>query len=470
MTPETKPDGRGVPRPPDQVSPGDRILIHENDGIVAIGRVIDLDGVLHCQGSTPGALHRLGIRDQYVRLLRPPNHVRIPDGTPVRLRLFDPEWATVEREGTIKAALKAEDAMRYNVRYQVPKGFANLDGHAVALGVHPDDIELRPTGEDEPKFAPDATSPHLVNEMSTALRDVSRLAVRNGANEARTVYHQVVEALSLTEQRVATEAQEIARGKLRHEVEQLLTNYDAPKPDHWGIQRGDVMEWLSRALQIGRGHARERDALAKEMTKLGASPAHSVTQMFEFVIAKTRAEARSNATAHAEQAASAKIRKLEKTIHDAFQYLNDQIPGIEGLTLDQKLREVVCDLRNKLAFAELHRGRQVVIAGVDQVRAVIERAVDGVPVELVEDLGGWFLRALAAANLAVIRHDWNGLDPTAEPVEPAAEPVTPDKPSPPTLDDVKAAWGTVVAEFAKVPEALRQAMADVERKRPGGSQ
>lgn len=577
MTPETKPTERGVPWPPDQVSPGDRILIHEDDGIVAIGRVVVIDpaGKLACQGSTSGALYDLGVRDQYVRLLRPANHVRIPDGTPVRLRLFDPAWATVEHDGTIKAALKAEDAMRYNVRYQVPKGFAALDGYAVALGVHPDDIELRPTGEDEPKPAPDPVeddpatqlrvidaalfnaavpwpssdsanvaqrvqdlirawvdlhagapenhlNPHLVNEMSTALRDISRLAVQHGGNEARTVYHQVVEALKLVEKRTANSAGTAGRVALRREVEVLLASYGAPKPEHWGKDRGDVMEWLDHALCIAREDRRERTALARMLTDLGASPAHTMVQMAEFVVAKTRADARANATAVAENAASARIEELTNALSEATEKahqheLGEQqaretladtesqhqelfrllsytepaphglglverltevlevskeqiralegdkstllaqvgeavvapniirdhsleamsllakvIPGVEGFTLPQKLREVLAYLDDRISSLELavaSNHPMTVVAGPDRVRSVVSRALSdrvGWAVEnlnrmLNEDhdaVGGWFLRTLANANLAVVVYDWEGIDPLAEPVEP----------------------------------------------------
>lgn len=607
MTPELKPDERGVPRPPDQVAEGDRVLIHEDDGIVAIGRVIDFDGVPHCQGATPGALHRIGVRDQYVRLLRPPDDVRIPDGTPVHLRVFDAEWATLECEGTIKAAVQVEGAMRYNVRYQVPKSFANLGGFAVALGVHPDDIELRPTGEDEPKFAPDddaetqlrtidtalfnggvplppsvhhtvaqrvqmlvhlwrelnapapdgtLLNPHLVNEQSTALRDISRLAVQHGANEAKTVYRQVVEALQLAKDRTTTSAGTAGRVALRREVEVALGNYGRPKPTHWQNQRGDVMEWLDHALCRAREQERELIGLAGYLCEHGATPSDTIGQMVETVLAKTRAEARANATQAAENAAAARIEKAEAKAHqceldeqqaretladtehqhqelfrmlsyaepyphgvdlierlsevmeafrarikaleadkktllgqvgeaaaapdkirehslEAMSLLAQRIPGVQGFTLPQKLREVLAFYDNRISELELavvSRKPKTVIAGADRVRAVVAHALSdrvGWAVENLnkmlnddhEAVGGWFLRTLANANLAVIVYNWDGLDPTAEPVEPHAEKVT--EPVPPTLDDVKAAWDTMVTQIAKVPQVLRDALKDL---------
>lgn len=490
MTPDLKPEQRGVLRPPDQLAEGARVLIHDAAGIVAIGRVIDLDGILRCQGATAGALHRLGVRDQYVRLLRPPNDVRIPDGTPVWLRMFVPEWATVELEGTIKAAIKAGGVMRYNVAY-----LASDDKRAVAFGVHPDDIELRPADEDEP----DDVNQHLVDEQSTALRDIGWFVADHGAHPAKTVYDQVV---------------------------QVVTRFDE-----------------------------EAKAAARLLVGNGARPDSTLTQMVREAVASTRAQARANATAHAEQAAAAKIRQLEqrirelengageeqskelfrllsyerpvphgaglterlnevlKVLHEqiraleadkstllaqvgeavaapdvireqsleAMSLLASHIPGVQGFTLPQKLREVLADKSNQIAALEMAvaaRKPSTVIVGADRVRAVISRALSdrlGWAVEnlnrmLNEDhdaVGGWFLRTLANANLAVIVHNWDGLDPVAEPVEPTAEPVAPDKPATPTLDDVKAAFSTMFEEIGKVPEAIRQALADADRARKG---
>jgi hypothetical protein len=364
---------------------------------------------------------------------------------------------------------------RYNVRYHVPEGPRQLGGFSTATGAHPEDIELREIEADAPAEDP---STHLIDEQSTALRDISRLAVNNGANETRTVYYQVVEALSLTEKQAAASAREHARGQLRREVEVLLTNYGAPRPTHWGAERGDVIEWLNHALCADREGRREATALAGMLTELGASPAHTVIQMAEFVIAKTRA----NATKAAEDAASATIEQSKKRIDaletdkttllaqvgeavaapdkirehslEAMSLLAKVIPGVQGFTLPQKLREVLAYLNDRISSLELAVASAhpvTVVAGPDRVRAVIERAVDGVPVELIEDLGGWFLRALANANLAVIVYNWDGIDPVAEPVEPTVKPA-----EPPTLDDVKAAWSELGTYFSSMLDEFRK--------------
>jgi hypothetical protein len=407
-------------------------------------------------------------------------------------------------DAVIKGRINVEGTPRYGARYYLDDGPRNLAGWYTAVGVHPQDIELRevePTPDPEESPLSDAAeqaaisaaemqvaaildtltksgiprphkgatpaewighlvrmfedqsnavtqvraallpvvddgsmtidsvareaaeryqaqrhaaNPHLVNAQSTALREVQELAVKCGGDERLETIGLLRSAFGATEKR----GYDVGRNQTLQDVHRLLLRYAVPMRRVVPVE--NVLDLLEKALRERDERVREVTDLARRLTGLGAPPTDTVDSMITFVIAQARAEARSNATAHAEQAASAKIRKLEKTIHDAFQYLNDQIPGIEGLTLDQKLREVVCDLRNKLAFAELHRGRLVVIAGVDQVRAVVQRAIEDGPVELdlINDLGGWFLRALAAANLAVIRHDWDGVDPTAEPVEP----------------------------------------------------
>jgi hypothetical protein len=464
MTPESElPRYRGVPTTHDLVSPGDYVQVQDGETVVA-GYVEMRDGQHACIAEHSGAVYLLDVRDRFVQMVRPRGV--LPDGVAVWYRTLEDTGAERWFKAEVARHFYVGVKPRYNLRYLSP----DFEGaYNDAAGVHPEDIELR---EVNPK--PDTSiNPHLMHEQSTTLREIGELAIRQGANRARAVYDQVVEALSLTEQRGAAEAQEIARGKFRHEVEQLLNNFNAPKPDHWGVGRGDAMEWLAHALMIARGDRRERTALAAEMTKIGASPAHSVTQMFEFVIAKTRAEARSNATAHAEQAAEAKIRQLEQKLNEppsvlqehtleAMSLLAQRIPGVQGFTLPQKLREVLAEYDNRISGMELalaSRKPTTVIVGADRVRAVIERELDGRgPAELMlmRDLGGWFLRTLANANLAVVVYNWDGIDPVAEPAEETVK----TAPAPPTLDDVKAAWGTMVAELDKIPEVLRDVLKD----------
>lgn len=534
MTPESNVLLRGIPTPPDEVASGDYVQVTDNDTTVT-GYVEMRDGALACIAEHSGVTYFLDARDCFVRMLRPRGV--LPDGAAVWFRLVSERGAEQWFKAKITRHYYVGVKPRYNVDYQS----ADFEGaYDEAAAVHAEDIELR---EANP-HSDTSINPHLMHEQSTTLREIGELAVRQGANPARAAYDQVVEAFSLTEQRATTAGEEVGRGKLRREIEQLLTNYDAPKPDHWGIQRGDVMEWLSRALQVGRGHARERYALAGELTRLGAPPELSVTQMVEFVIAKTRAEARANATRAAEEAASTVIEDLKRRRHEhecgeqqarealadterqhqelfrllsyaepaphgvdlverlsevmeafrarikalavdnqtlieqqgdgvpepdkirehaleAMSVLAKRIPGIQGFTLPQKLREVLAYYDNRISELELavvSRSPKTVIAGTDRVRAVVDRAIENGPAELTltRDLGGWFLRALANANLAVIVYNWDGIDPVAEPVEPTAAP-----PAPPTLDDVKAAWGDMVTQIAKVPQVLRDALKDL---------
>lgn len=488
MTPETDPLEHGVPIAANQLKVGDRVAVCNRDGSqLGVGTIRRVVNELQCVTdsiSDPRTFF-VDADNRRVRLLRP---VRVMgDGVAVWLRFLDAMGAETWSEGTIIGHNDVGDKPRYNVRYHVPEGPRQLGGFSTATGVHPEDIELRAVEAEPPAEDP---GPHLVNEMSTALRDVSRLAVRQGANQARAIYDQVVEALSLTEQRATKAAEENVRGRVRREVEVLLTNYGAPKPDHWGAERGDAMEWLDHALSVAREQRREGMALAGILTDLGATPTDHLIRMAEDVIAKTRAEARANATAVAERAASEKINALEgdkqmllgqvaeanaapdkirEHCVEAMSLLAGRIPGIQGFTLPQKLREVLAYYDNRISTLELAVSSPkplTVIAGPDRVRAVVSRALSDRVGWAVENLnrmlnenhdavGGWFLRTLANANLAVIVYDWEGLDPTAEPVEPTMKPA-----APPTLDDVKAAWGAVVSEIAKVPEVLRDILKD----------
>lgn len=527
MTPETELRDRGVPTTHDQVSEGDYVQVRDGDMVVT-GYVELRDGEHACIAEHSGVTYFLNGHDRFVQMLRPRGV--LPDGVAVWYRVLSERGAEKWFKAEVTHHFYAGIKPRYNLRYTSPDFEGAYDE---AAGVHPEDIELR---EATPK--PDTSiNPHLMHEQSTTLREIGELAVRQGANQARAVYDQVIEALSLTEQRATKAGEETGRVKLLREVEQLLTNYDAPKPDHWGVGRGDVMEWLSRALQVGRGHDRERYALAGELTRLGAPPSLAVTQMVEFVIAKTRADARANATKAAEEAASAKIDQLsegaaetERKVAEVFRLLSyaeprpsgaglvervgevleafrakikaleadkttllgqvgsataapdkireqsleamsllaQRIPGIQGFTLPQKLREVLAHYDNQItemALVVASGQPATVIAGADRVRAVIERALStpgrpdpaGDLMNLIiadrSAVGGWFLRVLANANLAVVFHNWDGIDPTAEPVEPTVKPA-----GPPTIDDVKQAWGTVMTELGKVPEALRKAL------------
>jgi len=590
-----EPRERGIPTEARYLSDGDRVLLFQDDELIVEGtashtggtvRVVEDDGSWTIiDRAAPGTR-------RHVRLLR--STAPIAEDAPVRLRRLDTLGNSEWLDGTIEGRGTVDGKPRYAVRYHAENGPTRLAGWYTAIGVHPDDLELReetaenveqvaaaitpememeairaaldgfgipgphqsnpsvperiahlirlfvdqsdtvtktraallPIVDDgsmtldsiariaarryaEQRDANRQTSPHLARMQSTALGEVQQLAIARGGDSRLETIAMLRHAFEVTEERGAN--------RVREEVNNLLGRYDMPRPRN--IIPAEPMDWLDHALKRAQERDEEVTQLAGHLVTLGATPSDHIGAMVETALGQARVTARSTATAHAEQAAAAKITQLttafaeverktenafrllsqcqphpsgkplderitevidafqrriltlegdlhdartdrnefEKIIHDAFVLLERHIKGSGDVTLDQKLREVLANKDNQIAQFKIRTRRDgVTIVGVDRVRAVVDREVErGGLLRTGEgdDLGGWFLRTLSKANLAIIVHDWNGFDPVAEPVEGFKLGNDAPKPGP--------QFATVEKIFADVATALKPVLDDL---------
>ena len=140
---------RGAPIEAAYLSDGDRVLLFDDDELIAEGRVslrptvrvTDDEGTwFSVDRPKPGARRHL-------RLLRSTSPFR--EGTPVWLRHLDDDGASTWLEGTVKGRIDVEGTPRYSVRYHVDDGPMQLAGWSTARGVHPTDLQLREAEDDK---------------------------------------------------------------------------------------------------------------------------------------------------------------------------------------------------------------------------------------------------------------------------------------------------------------------------------